>query len=322
MDAYQVKGTNWWGAIDAEGRLLWKREDIHWLGAFVEGYAICVNREFRTGLITATGEVVIEPKYSLLRDYACGLVAYRETEKGKFGYLDNTGKVVIPPKYLSANPFSVEGLAIVQKGKQVRVCIDRNGTELWEIEAEACASFSEGLAPYLVKKGGWGYVDISGQSVITPAFRLAGPFSEGLAGVGSGRGKYTFINKHGERLPEALGLVSGWDFSEGLASVETKSSQGLVGFIDRAGNVEIPPQFVNAGSFKGGLAPVKLPVALGESREWAGFIDRSGRLVFGHDHNLAFTEEFVGHLARVRTVDGRSGYLNRSGRLIWIMEDS
>lgn len=184
MDAYQVKGTNWWGAIDAEGRLLWKREDIHWLGAFVEGYAICVNREFRTGLITATGEVVIEPKYSLLRDYACGLVAYRETEKGKFGYLDNTGKVVIPPKYLSANPFSVEGLAIVQKGKQVRVCIDRNGTELWEIEAEACASFSEGLAPYLVKKGGWGYVDISGQSVITPALDWPAHFLRVLQGSG------------------------------------------------------------------------------------------------------------------------------------------
>ncbi len=102
----------------------------------------------------------------------------------------------------------------------------------------------------------WGYIDSSGKFIIEPKYKLAEPFSEGLAAV----------------------------------EVEVKNSDGSLeerfGYIDKSGKMVIAPLFAHAFKFVDGLAPVKIPSggALLEKfdRECAdkwGYIDKSGNFV-------------------------------------------
>ena len=108
------------------------------------------------------------------------------------------------------------------------------------------------LAPVLLENQ-WGYIDKSGNVIITPVFEQARFFSEGLAAV-KVNNKWGFTNKKGfasiaPQFDSAL-----W-FSEGLAPVEI---DGLWGYIDKTGALIISQQFVSAFPFSDGLARVDI----------------------------------------------------------------
>lgn len=143
---------------------------------------------------------------------------------GRAGFIASSGKIVIAPKLEVKSNWGQafydgllmlgvsEGPFLNTSGKKV---LDNGFYRLWD--------FSEGLAPALEKSDSkWGYVNHSGDFVISPRF----PF-----------------------YPESL--VSG--FSEGLAAVE---SNGKLGYIDRSGNFAIPQRFVAGTEFDGGIARV------------------------------------------------------------------
>lgn len=90
-------------------------------------------------------------------------------------------------------------------------------------------------------------------------------------------------------------------FSEGLAYVVVK---GKWGFINRAGDIIIKPQFDDAGCFRNGLAPVE------RNGKW-GYIDRTGKLVvdFVWDWGFEFYEERA-----LVMLAGRWGYIDASGK--------
>jgi len=106
-------------------------------------------------------------------------------------------------------------------------------------------------------------------------------------------------------------------FSGGLAAIKKGNKWG---YVNRDGEVAITPKFDYAGPFGNGLAPAKLG-------EHTGFIDKSGNFAF----SLAF-EQAPGFLtgdeesalfiapsdvSRFWTADGRFGYVNTSGHVIW-----
>jgi hypothetical protein len=178
--------------------------------------------------------------------------------------------------------------------------------------------FSEGLAA-VIDGGKWGYIDNTGQFVISPQYGFAQPFSDGLAAVSTApsqgdSGSHTlfgYIDKSGTLvIPERYNWAQ--QFSEGLAAACEGPCRdpgtARKGYIDKDGDYIIPAQFSLAGPFSGGLAPV----SLSRNRdlwEWRyGFIDRSGQFVIPPLFRSAspFSEGFAAT---------SQGFINRNGEL-------
>src|SRR5207302_8401257 len=113
-------------------------------------------------------------------------------------------------------------------------------------------------------KGLIGFIDKNGKMVIPPQFGQSGGFREGLAAVEvledgkrdwSRPQKFGFIDRGGALAIAAKYRVAN-NFSEGLAAVET--SAGRSGFIDKSGEMVIPPiRCELAGDFSGGVALIQ-----------------------------------------------------------------
>lgn len=177
------------------------------------------------------------------------------------------------------------------------------------------APFSEGLAPVL-RDSKWGYLDTSGRMAILPSFDWAGPFREGLALVADSGG-YRFIDTRGDSLGGSS-YSDARPFSEGMAAVRFGNAEdGAWGFIDRKGQLAIPPLFADVPTgFSEGFAAVLVG---GEGGGRAGFIDTSGG--FAMDSLFDAAGDFSGGVAPVargQIIGGRFqgtwSYADRSGR--------
>ena len=98
---------------------------------------------------------------------------------------------------------------------------------------------SKGPLPVL-RTGKWGYIDLSGKSVIPPQFEVAECFYESRAAVRV-NGKWGFIDPTGKLviLPE---FTSTSEFSDGLAAVfiDAPTPQGRVyGYVDQTGQTDM-----------------------------------------------------------------------------------
>jgi hypothetical protein len=145
----------------------------------------------------------------------------------------------------------------------------------WVIEPQfdSAGSFSEGLATVRVGTK-WGFISTSSAAVIMPEFDNAGSFHEGIAAVEIGK-KWGAVDVSGNLVIEPL-YGGGFIFSEGLAAVYFEN--GMMGYINTRGNVEIPPQFTFAFEFENGKAWVALWNA-DKASSISGLIDRSGSIV-------------------------------------------
>ena len=275
---------------------------------FSEGLAaVRVGR--RWGYIDATGRMVVDPKFHRAWDFSGGLARVAldvkwkppeeppeetkptiteedgafvirdgtvskpdKSEPGvKWGFIDKLGRRVVPFKYDFAFDFS-EGLAAV--------CVDGKPLTLDELGSLESHGIWAGTSPEDVR-GKWGFIDTAGRVVIQPKYDRVEPFEDGLSIVVTQttghddfppdlQGKYAFIDRTGTRQ---FGRDFDWAtaFVEGLAVVGLQQENGdeLSGYIDRAGEMVIPPRFASAGNFRGGHAFVFLG-------ERAGLIDRKG----------------------------------------------
>ncbi|HEY0427788.1 MAG TPA: WG repeat-containing protein [Pyrinomonadaceae bacterium] len=134
-----------------------------------------------------------------------------------------------------------------------------------------------GLFPFELD-GKWGYINKTGQIIISPQFDEAGFFSDGLAKV-KAENKFGFIDEKGKFVINPKYLEA-QRFSEGIAAV--RIDNGLWGVIDKSENMIISPHFYfrsfNLKSeigqsliFSEGLALV--------CQDKCGFIDKTGEFV-------------------------------------------
>lgn len=230
---------------------------------------------------------------------------------GKFGYINAQGKVVIDyqEKFSDAYAFK-EGLAIVQSGGKFAGFINQQGKIVIPKGAYYDAkSFSEGLAAYrtviistspdsVISK--YGYMDITGTSVIKPKYTRASDFSEGLAAVQIGS-KFGFIDPSGNLVIKAQ-YDSAMDFSEGLALVKIKDA---FSFIDKKGKAVIEVAYSQVESFSEDLSVVK-------KNSKYGYINKTGKLVIPAIYEAA--NSFSEGLGAVR-LNGKQGYVDKKGEL-------
>jgi hypothetical protein len=158
---------------------------------------------------------------------------------GRVGFIDPNGKIVVYP-------------AIVARLEDV-------------------GDFSNGLA----RVDNQGYVDETGRFVIKKKFWGEYDFSDGLAQVlvEDQSQKYRHMGlviDPGGRIVARVPAFHTREFSEGLAAYEAEGKPGirkfepgkfiyrdypgLKGFVDRIGNIVIPPEFAEVGPFINGLA--------------------------------------------------------------------
>jgi hypothetical protein len=97
-------------------------------------------------------------------------------------------------------------------------------------------------------------------------------------------------------------------FTEGLGAVRSLGQQ--VRFIDTSAKTVIQPQFMTAGEFSSGLAPVNLRVP--DGMRW-GFINKEGNMAIAAKFYMALP--FDEGLAPVRTSDGKWGYVGTDGNM-------
>jgi hypothetical protein len=254
------------------------------------------------GYIDRTGKIILPlpPDSHAPRYFSEGLAAVvmpspdNSSEAG-VGYIDPLGKVVIPPRFLDTP------------------------------ELRGAEDFSEGLAAFGVDiqdKTLYGYLDKTGQVVIAAQFASPGKFVDGIALVATDQNlqkdesmRYVFINKQGKILFENPKTFTANDhsvFSEGFAPVMVGEKWG---FIDRQGQLVIPPLFANIyqeTKFSAGLVPIQAPDS---SKD--GYLDATGKFQIAPQFTAA--RPFSEGLAAVKVGDevkGLWGYIDRTGKFV------
>ena len=305
------------------------------------------------GYIDETGQVSIPAKFDAAQDFSEGLaaVAFNVGKKPKhafqrprqWGFIDKVGKMVVRPQFQRAKSFS-GGLAAVQNLRNKWGYIDQSGQIVVPFQFESAASFFESKAA--VQSGEkFGFIDRTGAKIVPAQFPDAGNFSEGLARVGvtgifpnaffaphqydAGSSKFGYIDESGHLVFE-MDAVNVEDFSEGLAAFEVENENvsayasrpsvvtGRTGFIwcgylDKAGRVAVQPRYQSCGQFTEGLARVSV------DGEWQ-YIDSSGKIVLSAKYY--WVGAFRHGLAAVRDENNRRGYIDKSGKLVFLTPTS
>lgn len=301
-----VKVGELWGFIDTNGKLVIEARYSS-VYQFSEGLARVQIGGYGKpwGFIDHTGVMVIEPRLAdtigggeLENSFHDGLA--RIEVNSLHGFIDKKGNTSIAPRFRYAYPFS-EGLAAASEGLDKKWgYIDKYGNWAIPPKFDQASVFFDGLAPVELN-GACGYVDRTGALKISPRFKMNrdddcavswGSFEDGLSRW-KDRDKYGYINKAGEFVIKPQFHLT-FNFSEGLAFVEIN---GKYGFVDTSGRMAIAPQFYSAKDFNNGLAKVDY------SRQGWGYIDKRGEFVWKRREDTALDGETNNHLQPGHTRD-------------------
>jgi hypothetical protein len=258
-----------WGYIDADGTLVIPA-DYKAAESFREGIAL-VQTTRGPQLIDQKGATPFDLKCKEATSFSYGLAAVfqptmRPVRSG-WGFIDKTGSFVIPQdRGIMSIRNAEEGLAPIQTRKKSHwgfFDVKERTTPI-SPQFASVGGFSEGFAAatfddhYSAK---WGFINRTGQFVISPEYSKVRRFSDGLVAVKDIR-SWTFVSPNGVRVFNHT-FDDAQDFSEGVAAVK-KNDVGW-GYIDRAGEYVIEPQFDYAEPIRSGIAVVGMYAGRDES---------------------------------------------------------
>ena len=341
---FPVKRGNLAGFIDIKGDGIIPLQFAE-VGEFSEGLAAAQDVESgKWGYIDRTGTFIISPQFRTAGFFSEGLAGVRMEDSDGW-YINRSGELIIPGYggsivqngmatvkkqgktiftdkkgeelfEVSGDAWPVGGglIAFMKNGRMGFV--DRQGIVIIQPIYHCDVNwrdqqFEERITPVskLMPNGKdkFGFIDISGKTVVDFQYDWAEQFFDGLAMVVKD-GKYGYINTAGE-VVIPLEFDGAEHFSEGLAAVEVN---GRWGFMDTSGKVVIDPQYLPRiwGSpmiFCEGLAAVRTETG-------TGFINKSGEMVVPAVYSSA--EDFAYGLARVGSLSNPD-YVNKRGEVIW-----
>jgi hypothetical protein len=223
-------------------------------------------------LIDRAGQEIAASSKSWTLPYADGLLPCRVGDK--YGFIKTSGELVIPSAF------------------------------------HLTLGFSEGLAAVKVESL-WGFINTRGDMVIPPSFGSASNFADGMAHVQRGE-QGGFVDPQGSFTPDRPGTLQVGKFSEGLARFKALNRIGVAawGFINKAGEVVVPPDYDMAHDFTEGVARVQLD-------DLYGFVDTRGEVVI--DPQYPEVADFHEGLAAVHD-EGRTGYIDLRGEMVIEMD--
>lgn len=319
-----------WGYISENGE--WKiaptYEDVHLeaqpLEATTVGYLYPTKYNGKWGFLNSDGLWHIKPKYDYVSNFRNGRALVRAFN-GERQLIDVNEKTYFATadENITFTPIS-GGISIIsKKGSDTIEFMNINGEVLFELSNIQDYNLpydypypqpicSEGLIAVKTQFF-WGFLDMSGEWVISPQYDEAMSFSEGLAAVRIDN-KWGYINPKGEWIiyPQFEAVHN---FSEGLAGVK---ANGKWIFIDKNGHTPFLFSFEpyigmprsnfygmdeGAYTFHNGLAGVYSSSGLG------GYIDKTGHWKIAPSY--VRVTQFVDKLAFVETC-----YIDANGKSI------
>lgn len=315
----RYKDTELWGLMNTTGEILCPAQ-FDQIGWFDDNGIAIVEKNGLVGLISNSGEVIAEPRFShIFNAYNKGLKP--SAEYGSYVVQDEngTGCITTDGSFVRHNAawntcgndfFS--GLTMIvsdqatRKGNFVRL----DGSLVFDEWWEAVYPLSAGGG---VARRGDTYAIITSEGEIAGTFEWSGSISCAedyviLCGK-QPDSKWGMIDLTDSAIviePE-YEYIDTKGFKENLLRVK---KDGLYGFLDRTGEVIISPQFDYAESFQDGVAYVQLD-------EKNGYIDQDGRLLFSFPtETMWIADEYEGIYFRYLRADGTWGFLNREGEVL------
>lgn len=195
------------GAAGPDGHIVLDTiyDEITWVR---ENY-IRVKRDGLVGLFNRDGQAVIPLVYAFLGFISDeGLIAAKQDDK--WGFLDTNGRVILPFEYEISNMGFRGGRSWVKKNGKLQL-MNSNFEVIKEIPYDYAGYFNHGFAIVWNDDAGnyggtlFGYIDDSGEEVISPQYHAAWPFNKhGLTIAGTrqqGISRHFLIHTSGETLP-------------------------------------------------------------------------------------------------------------------------
>lgn len=237
--------------------------------------------------------------YDYVDSFAGSIAVVQLNEK--VGVINTTGKEIVPlGKYDSLNGFHYsEGMAIVASGKYPNYkygFIDETGNEVVSPIYDNVDDFSDGIARVYLNNAGAGYINKTGKEIVQPGkYRSIGYFNDGMLVVELD-GRFGYVDKAGnEIVPPKYYNVNG--FSEGMTAVSYENNYTW-GFIDESGNEIVSPKYERVENFSNGFALVY--------NGSYNYIDKIGNVVFGKYY---YATSFSEGLAAVSIFDEEEGII-------------
>lgn len=250
------KGDNW-GMINKKEQetVPFKHDFVRFPnedGTIVTG--IMLGNQALEGMTDLKGSINIPNIYADLGWLSEGMIAFKDAEKGLWGYLDVNGKQVIAPRYKLAYDFSEDCALVSTTNDRVgEMFIDKSGEIILKSAYELYGPFHNGLC--LVRdKSKYGYINKKGAVEIPIKYGDARGFEDGLAMVRYN--DYWGIINTKDKVVADFDYWRILDFSEGLAAVQENRSIKW-GYMNKRGKMEIKARFDDANSFHKGKAWVK-----------------------------------------------------------------
>ncbi|MDQ2658195.1 MAG: WG repeat-containing protein, partial [Bacteroidota bacterium] len=305
------------------------------VGDFTDGIA-CYRKNSHTGVITANGKTLIEPRYRELAIEPNGFRACLDTrEKNRWVILNRQGTPVSEKHYEYIAPFTGKFYPVKNRG--FWGVVDASGAEI--VTCVHDSLIQELNDNVVVKfKGEYGVINLRESWIVTPQpnplkllntelymeyadkttfvksfggdiiYFSENPlhYSEGYIREQLASGAYWRIDLDGiviERSNQPEQVEKVFAESEGLRCI---LKDGKFGFIDDAGRLRIANRYEDARPFSEGLAAIRI------RGKW-GFIDRHEKLVVQPVYDEA--GKFVNGKAIV-TRDGLFGLIDTQGRIV------
>jgi hypothetical protein len=195
--------------------------------------------------------VVIPFIYERANEFSDGLAAVKKY-KEKWGFIDSKGNEFIPFIYEYAESFK-NGNAVVKRNGKWGI-IDKSNNEVMPFIYDGFISKPNYTQYHIIQlESKRGYFDRKSLKIVIPiVYDDAKFFSEELAAVCIGK-KWGFINLTGDQVI-SLKYDKVLDFSEGLAAVKQK---GKWGYINSEDKIIIPFKYSLAESFINGKAKIQ-----------------------------------------------------------------
>ena len=257
---YEISFGGKKGYVDDTGKIV--IPPIFDSGSHFENNFAVVMIEQRFGVIDTQGKVVVPPKYGMMFPFSEGLAAalfvLEEEQDALWGYINKEGEVVIKPQFYDAFDFSY-GCAVVRVTRSIGYTyINKEGNYLFQpIQASYLNRFNGKYGVLYNRDNTLSKIDLNGNMIDLPGFRMIGEFSEGMAPaiiIVDEKEETCYVDKDFNVLLKIESSDFPYPFSEGLAAVKRGDKWG---YIDMSGNYVIEPRFDKVHSFRDGLALVK-----------------------------------------------------------------
>lgn len=184
---------------------------------FKEGKAVVKIRDNQYALIDVNGDILKTYNYAFVGDLGDGLLAFKESTGGDFGFIDESGNIVIVPQYTGVQAFE-EGRAVVNTSEDFKNkygLIDKKGNFIIKPDYNDVNLLGEGMVavgkaidtekPYIGSK--YAIADINGKFLTGFIYNNVSEYKDGLASASDDKSTF-FINRTGNRV-KSLPMLSG-----------------------------------------------------------------------------------------------------------------